>query len=38
MDNKVVLDYHNSLIRLDDLKLLDEHCWLNDNLIGFMYE
>lgn len=38
MDNSIVLDYHNSLIRLDDLKLLDEHCWLNDNLIGFMYE
>lgn len=34
----VVLSYHDSLLHRSDLELLNEGQWLNDRLIGFMYE
>nr|CAB3265972.1 sentrin-specific protease 8-like [Phallusia mammillata] len=34
----VVLNYHDSLLRNSDVKLLEEGNWLNDNIIGFMFE
>ena len=33
-DELIVLDYHDSLIRLSDLKSLDSTNWLNDKIIG----
>ena len=36
--NSIVLDYHNSLLRKADLRLLEHPNWLNDTLINFAYE
>jgi sentrin-specific protease 8 len=37
MDN-VVLSYNDSIIYESDLMLLNEKAWLNDRIIGFVYE
>ena len=36
--DKVFLSYNDSIIYESDLKLLDTNNWLNDRLIGFVYE
>lgn len=36
--NKVVLNFHNSLLRSDDLHLLTGPHWLNDQIISFYLE
>jgi sentrin-specific protease 8 len=36
--DKIVLSYHDSLLHESDLLLLNEGCWLNDRLIGFVFE
>lgn len=36
--DQVIVNYHNSLLYTSDLKILDERDWLNDRLIGFIYE
>ncbi|XP_003383983.1 PREDICTED: sentrin-specific protease 8-like [Amphimedon queenslandica] len=36
--DKIVLSYHDSLLRLSDVSLLDPPHWLNDRLIGFYFE
>lgn len=36
--DKVVLDYHHSLLLASDVKLLREPHWLNDKIIGFALE
>ena len=36
--DEVILSYHDSLIRTYDLELLKPPGWLNDTLIGFMFE
>ena len=38
MGDKVVLSYHNSLLRKSDVDLLSGPHWLNDQLIGFWLE
>lgn len=38
MADSIVLDYHNSLLRQSDLRLLQPGDWLNDRLIGFWFE
>ena len=38
MADPIVLDFHNSLLRKSDLRLLEYPNWLNDNLINFAYE
>ena len=38
MEDEIVLSFYDSLIRKSDLSLLREGCWLNDRLIGFMFE
>ena len=37
-EDQIVLDYHDSLLRESDLKLLDKPNWLNDHIIGFVFE
>lgn len=37
MDN-ILLNYHDSLLYESDLELLNQGNWLNDRLIGFIYE
>ena len=34
----VVLNYHDSLLRQSDLQLLQPGHWLNDRIIGFVFE
>ncbi len=36
--DKIILDYHNSILYNSDLLLLDYPNWINDRLIGFVYE
>ncbi len=36
--DKIVLSYHDSLLHESDVGLLDDTKWLNDRLIGFVYE
>uniref|UniRef100_H2YV88 Ubiquitin-like protease family profile domain-containing protein n=1 Tax=Ciona savignyi TaxID=51511 RepID=H2YV88_CIOSA len=36
--DEIVLSYHDSLLRKSDLSLLEAGNWLNDKLIGFMFE
>ena len=36
--NPVVLSYHESLLRLSDIDLLNGPCWLNDSIISFYFE
>ncbi|ESN99575.1 hypothetical protein HELRODRAFT_176744 [Helobdella robusta] len=36
--SSIVLNYHDSLLRTSDVRLLNDGRWLNDNLIGFMLE
>lgn len=38
MADEVVLSFHDSLLRESDLSLLEEGRWLNDRLIGFVFE
>lgn len=38
MADEIALSFHDSLLRKSDLSLLEEGCWLNDRLIGFMFE
>lgn len=32
---RIVLSYHDTLLRESDVDLLDEQCWVNDNVIWF---
>lgn len=32
---RIVLSYHDTLLRESDVDLLDEQCWVNDNIIWF---
>lgn len=34
----IVLSYHNTCLTKDDVQLLENKSWLNDKLIGFMFE
>ena len=36
--DEVILSFHDSLLRRSDVELLQEGRWLNDKLIGFMFE
>ena len=36
--SKIVLDYHNSLLRESDTILLENGNWINDNIIAFYFE
>jgi sentrin-specific protease 8 len=36
--DKVILNYNDSLLYESDLELLNEGNWLNDRIIGFVYE
>ena len=38
MADEIVLSFHDSLLRESDLRLLEEGRWLNDRLIGFVFE
>lgn len=38
MADEVVLSFHDSLLRKSDLSLLEEGRWLNDRLIGFVFD
>ncbi|XP_068758762.1 sentrin-specific protease 8-like [Montipora capricornis] len=38
MADEIVLSFHDSLLRRSDLSLLEEGCWLNDRLIGFIFD
>ena len=38
MADKIILDYHNSLLRQSDLLLLEPMQWLNDGIVGFWFE
>lgn len=38
MADEIVLSFQDSLLRQSDLRLLEEGRWLNDRLIGFMFE
>ena len=38
MADEVVLNFQDSLLRKSDVKLLEEGQWLNDKIIGFMFE
>ncbi|XP_046839796.1 sentrin-specific protease 8-like [Xenia sp. Carnegie-2017] len=38
MADEIVLNFRDSLLRRSDVKLLDERQWLNDKIIGFMFE
>ena len=37
-ETRIVLSYHDSLIRVSDFNLLDPPHWINDKLIGVYYE
>ena len=37
-DEKIVLNYHDSLVHKSDLRLLEPNQWLNDRIIGFVYD
>ena len=37
-EDAIVLNYHDSLLRVSDLKLLEKSNWLNDQIIGFVFE
>ncbi|XP_001640237.2 sentrin-specific protease 8 [Nematostella vectensis] len=37
-DRRIVLNFYESLLRKSDVALLEPGQWLNDNLIGFMFE
>ena len=34
----VVLSFYDSLLRKSDVDLLDGNRWLNDGIVGFVYE
>lgn len=36
--SEIILNYHDSLLLKSDFELLNENEWLNDRLIGFLYE
>ena len=36
--SKIVLSYNNSCLVEDDIRTLDNGAWLNDKIIGFVYE
>ncbi len=36
--DKIILNYNDSLLHESDLELLEPNQWLNDRLIGFVYE
>ncbi|CAH3027281.1 unnamed protein product [Porites evermanni] len=38
MADEIVLSFQDSLLRQSDLRLLEEGRWLNDRLIGFMFD
>lgn len=38
MVDEIVLSFHDSLLRKSDLSLLEDGRWLNDRLIGFVFE
>lgn len=38
MDDPIVLDYHNSLVRRSDKAILSSNSWINDTLIEFWLE
>ena len=38
MNDAVVLNYHDSLLRESDVRLLEPPAWLNDRLIGFFFD
>lgn len=38
MADEIAVSFHDSLLRKSDLRLLEEGRWLNDRLIGFMFE
>ncbi|KAL8594739.1 hypothetical protein ACOMHN_051685 [Nucella lapillus] len=37
-DDEIVLNFNDSLLRKSDVDLLGGPCWINDNLIGFIFE
>jgi sentrin-specific protease 8 len=37
-NTKIILDYHDSLLYESDVHLLEPSQWLNDKIIGFIYE
>ena len=38
MADEIVLNFQDSLLRKSDVELLEEGQWLNDKIIGFMFE
>ena len=36
--DKTVLSFYDSLLKESDLNTLTEGCWLNDKIIGFVFE
>jgi sentrin-specific protease 8 len=38
MEDEVVVDYHDCLLRKSDVELLNDSQWLNDNIIAFAFE
>ncbi|XP_028398362.1 sentrin-specific protease 8-like [Dendronephthya gigantea] len=38
MTDQIVLNFQDSLLRESDVKLLEDGHWLNDKIIGFMFE
>ncbi|XP_027055207.1 sentrin-specific protease 8-like [Pocillopora damicornis] len=38
MADEIVLSFHDSLLKKSDLSLLEEGRWLNDRLIGFVFD
>lgn len=38
MAQDIVLNFYDSLLRKSDVKLLEKGQWLNDKIIGFMFE
>lgn len=37
-NDEIILNYHDSILYTSDFKLLDKSGWLNDRIIGFVYE
>ena len=37
-DDEIVLNYHDSLLHKSDIRLLEPKEWLNDRIIGFVYD
>ena len=38
MADDIVLNFEDSLLRKSDVELLERGRWLNDKIIGFMFE